>query len=383
MKRLSFVWANLWRKPIRTMFTLVSVVLGFTLLGLVLGFNASLRHITDNANAERIYTSARFGGKLVLAQMQHISQLRYVSDVGALGAIVGYYQLPRNRVAIFMQGAGMREVFRDLPLTSQQWGMLANTRDGVFVSRLLAARYRLKPGSTLPIICATVARADGSDVWIFHILGVVPDIPLMPVGFATGSYDYLDQARPAGDRGDVGQFWVLAKDAAHTDDVTREIDNWFSSSDFPTRSVSEKTILATAGGGGSDVLIVLISLALAGVVMITFLTANALRHSIRERATELAVLKTLGFSNLEIVALVFAEAALPCLFGCFLGLATAAGLAAVMPVVLPAAVVMPVPKIDFEVISSGAGAALLVAVVSGAPALRIARLDVAAALARH
>lgn len=164
----------------------------------------------------------------------------------------------------------------------------------------------------------------------------------------------------------------------------REIDKWFFSSDFPTRSVSEKALLASAGGGGGDALAALISLAVAGIVMVVVLTTNALRHSLRERTTELAVMKAMGFPNHKIVTHVLVEAALPCLFGCLFGLAISAGLAATMPLMLPAAVLIPAPTIDFEVVSSGIGAALLVALVAGAwPAVRIARLDVAAALLRH
>jgi putative ABC transport system permease protein len=384
MKHWRFIWANLWRKPIRTIFTFASVVFGFILFGLVLGFNANLRHIAESANPERVYTSPRFGVRLVLAQMQQMSRMPYVSHVGALGAVVGYYQLPQNRVVVLMQGPGMREVFRDLPLTSRQWGTLGNTRAGVFVSRLYATRYGLRAGSNFPVICPDVPRADGSNLWTFNVLGVVPDIPLLPVGFATGNYDYLDQSRPEIYRSEVQQLWVLAQDPAHTDEVTREIDQWFSSSGFPTKSVSEKDMLAGAGGGGSDALIALIAVALAGMIMITFLTGNALRHSIRERATEIAVLKTLGFSNFKIATLVVMEVALPCLSGSFLGLAIAARLAALAPVILPTAVAIPVPRIDFEVVSAGIGAALLIAIVAGAmPVLRITRLDVAAALARQ
>ena len=382
MKHLRLVWANLWRKPIRTLFLFASVVFGFTLWGLVLGFKADLGRVSESVNAARIYTYPRFARALTLAQMPQVSQMHGVSQVGALAAIGGYFQVPKNRVAILMQGPGMREVFPDLPLTSQQWAMLAKTRTGIFVSRLYAIRYGLEAGSRFPIICPEVLKADGSDVWTFEVLGVVPDIPLMPVGFATGNFDYLDQARPESERGRIQQFWVLARDATRTDAVARQIDGWFASSGSPTRSLSEKALLATEGGGG-DALAVLISLALAGMIMVAALTANALRHSVCERSTELAVMKAIGFSNLAIVAHVLIEAALPCLVGCFVGLSLAAGLAAMMPSLLPTSVILPVPMIDPAVVASGICAAVLVAVVAvAAPAWRIARLDVATALAR-
>jgi putative ABC transport system permease protein len=384
MKYSKFIWGNLWRKPVRTIFTLLSIVFGFVLFGLVLGFDANLRHIAESANPERVYTSPRFGGKLVLAQMQQILQLHHVSHVGAIGAVPGYFQQSRNRVIVLMQGPGLRDVFHDLPLTPSDWGALATTRNGVFVSHLYSVKYGLKTGSSFPVISPNLLRSDGSDVWGFTVLGVIPDIPLLPVGFAIGNYSYLDESRPEADRSEVQQLWVLAQDAVHTDDVTREIDQWFSNSGSPTRSVSEKAMLAGAGGGGSDALNALIALALSGMVMITFLTGNALRHSIRERTTEIAVLKTLGFSNLKISTLILTEVALPCLFGCFFGLAFAAQLAALAPLILPATVSLPTPRIDLEVVLAGVVAALLIAFTAGAlPVMRIAKFDVAAALSRQ
>lgn len=384
MKYLPFIWASLWRKPIRTVFTFVSVVLGFVLLGVALGLHASLRHLAESARADRIYISARFAGKLRLAQLEQISQMPDVSNVAALDAIAGYYRRPGNNAAILMLGPEMRKVFPELSLTAQQWEMLAGARDGVFASKLFAIRYGLRVGSDFPVISSGTPRADGSDVWEFDVLGIVPDIALMPVGFAIGNYDYLDQARAQTDQGEAGQFWILAKDAGHTGEVMNEIDQFFANSSVPTRSVSEKALLESAGGGGSDSVLAITAIAVVGVLMIMFLTANALGHSIRERTAELAVLKTLGFSNVSVVTLVLTEAALPCLFGCFLGLAAAKGAAAAMPFISPAGFVLPPLRIDFEVVSSGIGAALLIALVAAAmPVLRITRLDVAAALARH
>jgi putative ABC transport system permease protein len=121
-----------------------------------------------------------------------------------------------------------------------------------------------------------------------------------------------------------------------------------------------------------------------GVVMIAFLTSNAIRHSIRERTRELAVLKTLGFSNSKIARLILAEASTPCLAACAAGLCVAAVTAAVLPSISPPGFVLPMPDVDGTVIGSAIGIALAVAMVSAVvPVLRITHLDVAAALARH
>jgi putative ABC transport system permease protein len=383
MKYLPLVSANLWRKPMRTVLTFVSVVLGFTLVGLTFGLHASLRNMAESARADRIYTSARFSARMRLPQLEVIAGMHGVLKVAALDAVEGYYQHPGNNVAVLMPGPGIRAVFPELSLTERQWQMLAEARQGVFVSRLIAMRYGLRPGTYLPLISHGSPKADGSDVWIFDVLGVVPDISLMPVGFALGNFEYLDQARLQSDRGVVSQFWTLARDARYTDELMTQIDSTFANSSVPTKSVSERTLLAGAGGSSSDSVLAITAMSVMGVLMITFLTANAIAHSTRERTRELAVLKTLGFSNVAIVSLILAEATIPCVLGCLGGLAVAAGVAARMPAIAPQGFLLPMPQIGSSVTCVAVGFALLIPVVSAAlPASRIARLDVAAVLAR-
>ncbi|HEV2704258.1 MAG TPA: ABC transporter permease [Steroidobacteraceae bacterium] len=303
--------------------------------------------------------------------------------IGALDVIAGSYQRAANKVVVLMPGPGMREVFPELPLTAQQWQMLKTMRAGVFVSHLLAEKFALKAGAAFPVTTSGLPRADGANAWSFEVLGVVPDISLLPVGYALGNFDYLDQSRPMGDRGEVQQFWLLAADVSQVDTLMKLIDTAFGNSSVPTRSVSEKALLQGNGGSGSDAIAALMGLASVGVIMIMVVTANAMRHSILERNTELAVLKTLGFSNATIMGLILTEAALPCLSGGLFGLLIAALTAAASPLLLPADVTLPVPQVNFEVVTLGTGAALLIALVAATvPVMRITRLDVAAALAR-
>lgn len=382
MTLAKFVWANLWRRPMRTVLTVTSVIFAFTLMGLVLGLRATLQQTASSARADRIYTSSRYTGTLNVAQRQQIAQLPGVAAVSPVDGISGYYARPMNRIAVTMWGDGASRVFPELSLTPRQWQALWHMRDGVYVSKLFAAKFALQTGSTLPVISATTPKADGSTAWTLNVLGVVPDISLLPVGFAVGNFDYLDAARPKADQGTVRQFWVVAKDATQVDSVIKAIDGAFANSAAPTASVSEKTLMQSNSGNG--VVDSLLAIAASGVVMIMILTANALRHSLKERTTELAVLKTLGFSNLKIVVLMVVEATIPCLVGCCCGLLIAGSARSTLPRILPTSVIMPMPKVDLEVAALAIGAATAIALACAClPALKITRLDVAAALARH
>jgi putative ABC transport system permease protein len=106
-----------------------------------------------------------------------------------------------------------------------------------------------------------------------------------------------------------------------------------------------------------------------------FLTANTMMQSVRERTSELAVLKTLGFSDSKVLVLVLIEALLLCLFAALAGLALAAS---VFPMLKPIFGHFQMPMI---VVSMGAGMALLLALVSGLPpAWRARQLNIVDAL---
>jgi putative ABC transport system permease protein len=119
------------------------------------------------------------------------------------------------------------------------------------------------------------------------------------------------------------------------------------------------------------------------MLMIAFLTGNAIAQSVRERLGEFAVLKTIGFTSSGIIALVFAEAAIPCLSGAAVGLALARIIAVLLPRFVPAVTSFPSYMSTTLVTSAFLTAALVAFCSTALPALRIARLDVATALAKR
>ena len=122
----------------------------------------------------------------------------------------------------------------------------------------------------------------------------------------------------------------------------------------------------------------------AGLFMILFLIGNGIAQSVRERVAEFAVLKTLGFSDLGVMGLVFAEAAIPCLLGALAGFAIAMALASKIASLsaLQKMAVAP-PTLSLGVLAIAFALRRLVAFASAAmPAWRIRRLDIASALRR-
>jgi putative ABC transport system permease protein len=108
-----------------------------------------------------------------------------------------------------------------------------------------------------------------------------------------------------------------------------------------------------------------------------FLTGNTMMQSVRERTPELAILKTVGFSDRSVTVLVLVESVLLCVLAASLGLAAAA---AVFPVT--AALGLGGSALPLKVVAVGLAIAVVLALASGLPpAWRAQRLVIVDALA--
>jgi putative ABC transport system permease protein len=383
MKYVPLVWAAIMRKPTRAVLTVLSVMLAFTLFGLTIGMNATFAKVQEEARNDRIYSFARFSGgptALPIALAGQIERLPGVAMVAPDTFIAGYHQDPKNRVFVQMGDDKMGKVMTEWPITPRQWQLLRDNRKGIIVSRMQADRWHLKVGDIFTIAAPTVKKADGTNSWTFQVVAITPDVAYMTQGYMQGNYDYLDKARVLSDQGKVGQFRVMVTDPTRTAEIAERIDDTFANSTTPIQSITEKAALDISNVG-MDLGAVDRDIAIAGMFMVLFLTANGIAQAVRERFAEFATLKTIGFSDGGVIALVFAEAAFPCLLGAALGVGLAALITRVMPGFLPPGQGFPLPTMTVMVLVWAALSAAAVAFASSAlPALRLKQMDIATAL---
>jgi putative ABC transport system permease protein len=383
MKYLPLVWSSVMRKPARAILTLLSVMLAFTLFGLTIGMNATFAKVQEEARADRIYSDPRFVGgpsALPISIAAEIEKVPGVSMVSAESFVPGYHQDPKNRVFVQINDDKMSKVMTEWPIRPQQWQLIRDNRRGIIVSRMQADRWHLKVGDNFTIVAPVIKKADGTNSWTFQVVAITPDVAYMTQGYMQGNYDYLDKARVLADQGKVAEFRVQTTDPTKTADIAEKIDNMFASSATPIQSITEKAALDISNSG-LDIAAVDREVALAGMFMVLFLTANGIAQAVRERFAEFATLKTIGFSDAGVIGLVFAEAAVPCLLGAGLGVALAALITKVMPGFLPPGQGFPLPTMTAMVFVWAAVCAAFVALASAAlPALRLKQMDIATAL---
>ena len=380
MKYLPLVWAAIMRKPTRAVLTLLSVMLAFTLFGLTIGMNATFTQLKAEARADRIFSGSRFGGPLPVGMARQIESIPGVALVAHSNNLFGYITDPKNRIFVQMNDENVPKVNPEWPITPAQWQMVRDNRRGVLVSKAQAERWHLKVGDTFTVIAPVQKKADGTTNWQLQVVAVTPDISYMTSGYMFGNYDYMDKGRLLADQGKTGVFRIRLNDPTRTAEIAEQIDDKFANSATPLQSITEKAAF-DVNNTGMDIASVDRQIAVAGMFMVLFLTANGIAQAVRERLAEFATLKTIGFSDRGVIGLVFAEAAFPCLTGAALGVGLAWILCGIIPRLLPPGQGIPIPIMSATVLVWAAICAALVAFASSAlPALRLKRMDIATAL---
>jgi putative ABC transport system permease protein len=388
VKYFPLVWAALWRKPAESILVWLAVTVSFALFGLMVGLHATYDRLIESSRMDRLYVNARFvsasptGILLPFALRDHIAHVEGVSAVSSVRYLRGYYQDPHQRATVFAMDERMRNAWPELPLTGAQWDQLLATPSGVFITRGRAAALGLKAGDPLPLITPAGTRADGALSWEFHVLGVVPNMPGHEF-LILGNLSYVDNSIPPASQGYAWEFRVAVRDGAKANDISVRIDQGLANSSTPTLTIPDKVAEIDAVNSGISVASKTWPVAGAGIFMILLLTANGIAQSVRERTPEFAVLKTIGYRQSNLIALVLAEAAIPCVAGAGIGMGLAVLLTRLPTHYLPTGLAsLPKPTLSTGVFAFSLACALSLALVGAViPLQRLRRLSVTDALA--
>jgi putative ABC transport system permease protein len=381
MKYFPLVWAGLWRKRTRTIYTLLEVAVAFVLFGMLHGVTAAIDGIVDAMSDTRLRIMSRVNitQPLPLAHLQRIANVPGVEGVSYYNFFAGYYQDPRNGVQVGAVDIDTLDaIYPEIAIDTSYIEAMHRTRNGALVGLDLAAERGWKIGDRIPLGSQIWTRKDGTRDWEFEIVGTygspsgkVPTVELWV------NYDYFDEARAAAN-GTVTLYFVKIADASRAAAIAEQIDGLFANSMFETQTQNEKDWLRAQIAQIGDMGFFINAIIGAVLFTLLFLTGNTMTQSVRERIPELAVLKTYGFSNTAVMSLVLAEALSLCLVAALIGLTIAAVAApAIYREIGAGGLALPV-----SVFGTGFALAALVALISALPpSLRVQRLNIVDALA--
>jgi putative ABC transport system permease protein len=378
MKYLPLIWAGIWRKRGRTILIFLQVTVAFTLFGVLQGLKTGVDHAIDAARADLLIVHSRLGLFTVPLPVGMLETIRSVPGVAVAIPVDlrgGTYQKPDQQVGIvaIRPDDGWLSAFT-YTISPAYVAAFRATRTGILVNVELAKKYGWKVGDRIPLM-TNVAQQDGSTVWTFDMVGTFKDDD---VGSQDTNvlinYDYWNEARASG-KDMINHFNVRVADPRAAAAMADAIDARFANSPNETRSESIRELAQESLQSIGDLEFLIRAVVAAVLAALLFATATMMTQSVRERTAEIAVLKTVGFTDGTVFALTLAESALICVAAGGVGLAVAS-LAFPYASKFVHGLAMP-----WSIIIVGLFSALAVALISAAiPAALAARLEVATAL---
>jgi putative ABC transport system permease protein len=387
VRYLPILWAGLFRKKTRTILTLLSIVVAFALFGLLQAVQVAFESGADAADAKRLLTTARYSiiEPLPMSYLRRIEQVPGVVGVASADWFGAKYQNESNAFPVFaVDPARYLDMYPEFTIERAHREAFARTRTGAVAGKRLADRFGWKVGQKLPISSEIHAKTDGSMSWEFDLVGILDaDDPAVRgnTDMVLINVAHFDEARQIG-RGKTGWYIVRVADSTQARAISATIDTLFTNSPDETKTQPEKEFALGFAKQIGDIGALVTRILIAVFFTILILTGNTMAQSIRERIPELAILKTLGFSDGKVTALVLAEAVLLLILGGGVGMGAAV---AAMPALNGSTGGrFPPLFIGLETWFLAAAIAALVALCIGLPpALRANRLKIVDALSGH
>jgi len=323
MKYVRIVVANLLRKKVRALLTVGSFAVALFLFGVLATIRTSFGGGVEVAGADRlaVINKTSLIMPLPISYRDRILAVPGVADVTYSTWFGGVYQDEKNFFPQFAVDADTW--FRTYPefvVPPEQLKAFRADRQGCVVGRGLAKRFGWRIGDRIPL-----RGTIWTGTWEFNLRGIYDGKRAEDdVNQFWFRYDYLEERRTFF-KGLVGWYVVRVANPDEATKIVEEIDARFADSPYETSTQTERAFAAgfVKQMGNIEFLI----LSIGGVVFFTLLlvTGNTMAIAVRERTGELAVLKTLGYPDRAVLALVLAESATFAGVGGGIGLALAKG----------------------------------------------------------
>ena len=320
MKSVKYMFRNILRNKLRSLLTILSRGFSLALMTVLYGYLAMQDQWGSEAQKHHrivVMSSQGFSGQLPIA---YVDRVRGLSDVKAAVPYAWYGGMYKEQQMAFAQfGTDPKfafDVWSEYKIDPQELKAFQQDRQGCVADRRLAERMGWKLGERVPL---------KGTFYPFDL-----DLKLVGMFEAPQNTDslwfnltYLDEglrslSNPgAGNAGTIFAKTVNAEAMATTSKV---IDERFSSSDNPTRTQTEAAFAQMFADMLGNIKLYIFYIGLAVVFSLTLVAATAMAMSMRERTTEIAVLKAIGFSRGRVLWLVLGESCVIAILGGILGI---------------------------------------------------------------
>jgi putative ABC transport system permease protein len=382
VKFSGLIFANLFRKKVRLLLTIGSFAVALFLFAFLAVVKSAFSRGTEVAGADRLVIASRVG----LMQTLPISYDDKIAAIPGVKAVThnhwfgGVYQDEKNFFVQFViDPENMRKVMTEFVVPDDQWANFEKDRQGAVVGVKTAKRFGWKIGDRIPIKNSLYGP---TKTWEFNLDGIYHnDRPGGDENQFWIQWKYFDENVPASIKSTAGWYVLKLDNPDDAARVAKSIDNLFANSTYETKTETESAFAAGFVKQFGNIEFLIESIGMVVFFTLLLVTGNTMAISVRERISELGVLKAIGYSDRSVLFFVLAESLVIALIGGVLGL----GLALVAVPVLGAALngLLPSLVLSPAILSLGLLVALLVGGISGLlPGIGAMRMRVVNALRR-
>jgi putative ABC transport system permease protein len=322
MKFLRLVLPNFKRHKTRTILTILSVMIAFILFAYLGAIRNAFSYGASMAGADRLIVRHKVSLIMLLpvsyeAQIERIEGVADATPATWFGAI---YKEPKNFFGQMpVKPEEFMRMYPEYKLPKEQMDAWLKTRTGAIVGRTTADRFGWKVGDKIPLLGTYWRSKQGDRLWTFDLVGIYEGAPGIDTSNFYFRYDYFDEMRTRG-QGRIGWYNIRVKDPKHAEDVAKRVDAAFENSPFETKTETEKAFVKGFAEQAGNIGAIVMSILTAVFFTILLVAGNTMAQAVRERMSELGVLKAIGFTDGQVLTLVLIEALLIAIAGGGLGL---------------------------------------------------------------
>lgn len=325
MKSLKYIWRNVTRNKLRSLLTIMSIGFSLALLTVLMGYVAmqdAWGSEAEKYNRVVVMNNQGFSGALPIAYVDRVRKVDGVKAAVPFRWYGGSYQDKQMPFAQF--GTDAQEVFNvweEYKIDPDELREWQGDRRGCVADRKLAEKYKWEIGDRIPIegtffefdldlvLSGYIDTPQYSDAIWFH-------------------WEYLDEGlrqMNAFGSGDAGTIFAKVSSAGKIPDVIDAVDTRFGSSENPTRTQTEAAFAQMFADMVGNIRALILIIGIVVVFSLTLVAASAMAMSMRERTTEIAVLKAIGFPQGRVLGMVLGEACIIALLGGAIGILLGCG----------------------------------------------------------
>lgn len=326
MKFLPLIWAGFRRHKLRTILTLLSILVAFLLYGFLGIIGEALTGGVNMAGADRLMSHHKVSFIQTLPQ-SYEARIKAIQGVDAVTHTTwfgGIASDPKIMVGTFpVNPETYLDMFKEIVVSPEVREAWTKTRTGAIVGKAAAEKLHVKPGDRVPFKSPIWGEPAGQSEWGFDVVGIYTGAKEnTDTNSVIFRYDFFDEAR-AKNKGQIGWYSIRVKNPAEAVEVAKKIDEEFANSPYETKTETEAAAFQGFTQQIGDIGSIILAVVAAVFFTILLVAGNTMVQSVRERTEELGVLKALGFPNGLVMFLVLAESCFIALLGGLLGLGLA------------------------------------------------------------